>query len=475
MDIQRTELFPGVFLTTLRTDKFKTDCLSVNLLTQLSRETVSKTALLPRVLLRGSVNHPDLDAIASVCDELYGARILPTVRKKGEILSVGLYAGFLADRFTPDGSRLLEPVAQLLGEMLLSPSMRGGLLLRDYVDSEKDKLIDDIRARINDKRSYALDRLIEQMCCYEDYGCDDMGTEEDAAAVGYVELTRFYRNLLQTAPVEIFYCGASEPWRVAAACTDALITLPRGEIDYDLGTDVRMNAVEDTPRSFDETLPVAQGKLCLGFRIGDHMEDPDFAAIAVFNAIYGGSVTSKLFENVRERLSLCYYASSMCDSFKGVMLVSSGVDPADRERAQAEILAQLDAVKNGDITDEELNAARTYLSGALRALTDSPGALEEFYLSQTLKGLDYGPEELAALCELVTVEDVRAVCASMELDAVYFLHGEDDEDEEDPDADAPNPDEADAPLGSPSGGAVERSETERADGEEEEVTGDAEA
>ena len=434
MDIQRTELFPGVFLTTLRTDKFKTDCLSVNLLTQLRRETVSKAALLPRVLLRGSVNHPDLDAIAQISDELYGARVLPLVRKKGEILSVGLYAGFLADRFTPDGSKLLEPVARLLGELLLSPATRGGLLLRPYVDSEKEKLIDDIRARVNDKRSYAMDRLIEQMCCDEDYGGDDMGTESDAAAVGYVELTRWYRSLLQTAPVEIFYCGASEPWRVAAACTDALITLPRGEIDYDLGTDVRMNAIEAQPRDFDETLPVAQGKLCLGFRIGEAMEDPDFAAIAVFNAIYGGSVTSKLFENVREKLSLCYYASSACDSFKGVMLVSSGVAPADRERAQAEILAQLDAVRRGEITDEELNAARTYLSGALRALTDSPGALEEFYLSQTLKGLDYGPEELAALCELVTVDDVRAVCAGMELDAVYFLHGDaedgDPEDEE---------------------------------------------
>ena len=432
MDIQRTELFPGVFLTTLRTDKFKSDCLSVNLLTGLSRETVSKNALLPRVLLRGSVYHPDMDAIARACDELYGARILSNVRKKGEILSVGLYAGFLADRFTPDGSKLLEPVARLLGELLLSPATKGGLLRKDYVESEKEKLIDDIRARLNDKRSYAADRLVEEMCCYEDYGCDDMGSEESAAGVGYVDLTRHYRELLQTAPVEIFYCGAVEAWRVAAACTDALITLPRGEVDYDLGTDVRMNAVEAAPRVFDETLPVAQGKLCLGFRLGSVMEDPDFAAIAVFNAIYGGSVTSKLFENVREKLSLCYYASSFCDSFKGVMLVSSGVAPADRERAQAEILAQLEAVKRGDVTDDELTAARRYLSGALRALTDSPGALEEFYLSQTLKGLDCGPDEMAALCELVTVEDVQRVCADTELDAVYFLHGEadDTEDEE---------------------------------------------
>ena len=132
MDISRTELFPGVFLTTLRTDKFKSDCLSVNLLTQLSRETVSKNALLPRVLLRGSAFHPDMDAISAHCDELYGARVLPIVRKKGEILSVGLYAGFLADRFTPDGTQLLEPVARLLGELRAA----GMLLPEERLDVE---------------------------------------------------------------------------------------------------------------------------------------------------------------------------------------------------------------------------------------------------------------------------------------------------------------------------------------------------
>ena len=438
MDIQRCELFPGVFLTTLRTDKFKSDCLSVNLLTQLKRETVASNALLPRVLLRGSAFHPDMDAISAECDELYGARVLPLVRKKGEILAVGLYAGFLADRFVPDGTKLLEPAARLLGELLLSPATKGGLLIRSYVESEKEKLIDDIRARINDKRSYALDRLVEEMCCFEDYGCDDMGTETDAESVGYVELTRYYHDLLRTAPVEIFYCGAAEPERVAEACTDALITLPRGEIDYDLGTDVRMNAVEAAPRCFEETMDVAQGQLCLGFRLGEAMEDPDFAAIAVFNALYGGAVTSRLFREVREKLSLCYYAWSACDSFKGVMLVSSGIAPENRALARSEILAQLEALRRGDFTDEELQHARKHCAGGLRALEDSPGALEEFYLAQTLKGLDYGPRELAALCELVTRQDILALAAGIEQDAEYFLSGgsEDEEEEEEASEDA---------------------------------------
>ena len=412
-----------MFLSALRTDKFKSDCLSLSLLTALDRGTVSKNALLPRVLARGTVFHPDMDAISAAEDALYGARIMPYVRKYGEILCAGFYAGFIADRFTPGRENLLEPVAALLGELLLSPATEGGLLRREYVESEKEKLIDDIRGRMNDKRSYAAFRLIENMCAYEAYGCDDMGGEAEAAAVTNVELTKHYRTLLQTAPIEVFYCGAADEARVAAALKNVLSTLPRGEIDFDLGTDVRMNTIEEKPRYFDEALDVTQGKLGLGFRLGECMEDPDFAAIRVFNDLYGGSVNSKLFLNVREKLSLCYYASSACDSVKGVMLVSSGIEFADFGAAKSEILAQLDAVKAGDFSDEELLSAKKTAASDLRALTDSPGALESFFLRQTLLGLDYGPDALAALCEDVTKQDILAVAKGIELDAVYFLHG----------------------------------------------------
>ncbi len=433
MDIRRKEIFPGVWLSCLQTDKFKSDCLSLSLLTQLERETVSLNALLPRVLSRGTAFHPDMDSISAACDELYGARILPVVRKKGEVLALGFYAGFIADRFTPNGEKLLESVAGLLGEMLLSPATRGGLLMKNYVESEKEKLIDDIRARINDKRGYAVYRLIGQMCAYEDYGSDDMGEEADAASISYIDLTKHYRSLLQECPIEIFYCGSSTMRRVEAALRDALMALPRGEINYDIGTDIRMNAVSSQPRYFEDEMDVTQGKLELGFRLGEIMDDPDFAAIRVFNSMYGASATSRLFLNVREKLSLCYYASSSCDRLKGIMLVSSGIEFDKFDEAKNEILAQLDVIKRGEFTDEELTFARKAVSSDLIAMTDSPGALEDFYLTQTLTGLDYGPEEFAALCEMVSREDVMAVAQSIELDSVYFLKaGEDyEEDEED--------------------------------------------
>lgn len=435
MEITRKELMPGVWLSCLETDKFKSDCLSISLLTGLDRDTISKNALLPRVLARGTISYPDMDALAAQCDELYGARVLPIVRKKGEILCLGFYAGFIADRFTPDKSQLLEPVCRLLGELLLHPATRGGLLLRDYVEGEKQKLIEDIRARVNDKRDYALFRACEEMCAYEQYACDDMGSESGAEAVNYVDLTRYYHELLQVCPIEIFYCGAAEPERVRSALLDALQTLPRGELDCELGTDIRLNAIADEPRLFTEELDVTQGKLVLGFRMGECMDEPDFAALRVFNALYGGCVTSKLFMNVREKLSLCYYASSFIDRLKGVMFVSSGIEFDNFDEAKNEILAQLDAVRTGGFTDEELNSARRAVSGDLRSMTDSPGALEDFYLTQELLGLDYGPEDLALLCGEVTREDILSVAKGIELDAVYFLRapsgGEEAETEDD--------------------------------------------
>ena len=438
MQLLRNEIMPGVFLSTVQTDKFKSDCLSLSLLTSLDRETVSMNALLPRVLGRGTVFHPDLDSLNAATDELYGAQILPVVRKKGEILALGFYAAFLSGRFVPEGGDLLEKVCALTGELLLSPLTRGGLLMKSYVESEKEKLAEDIRAKLNDKRSYVVSRAVELMCSCEAYGCDDMGTEADAESVGYVELTRHYRELLQTAPVEIFYCGAAEPKRVAEALKEALVTLPRGEIDYELGTDVRMNAMEDEPREFREELDVGQGKLCLGFRLGECMEDPNLPAVLVFNTLYGGGVNSRLFRNVREKLSLCYYVDSVCDRMKGLMLVSSGVDPDDFERARDEILSQLDALRRGEFEDGELESAHNTVVSGLRGVLDSPGALENYYLFQTLCGLDYGPEEDAALCTEVTREDIVAIAQSVELDAVYFLSGpaEADEDETEEAADA---------------------------------------
>ena len=426
MEVTRTELLPGVFLTHLRTDKFKTACLSVNLLTQLNRETAAMNALIPAVLRRGTTRWRDMEQLSRRMDELYGTAIEPVIRRIGEIHCLGFFASFPEPAYLPGGENLLGEVCSLTAELLLSPNTRGGLLLPQYVDSEKEKLADLIRSRVNDKRSYALQRCIEEMCCYEDFAVSRFGSLEECESIHYKKLTKHYRELVRSCPVEIFYCGRSANRAVCAALRDAFGGMPRGEINWDIGTDLRMNAVEDHVRYVEERMDVSQGKLVMGFRLGECMEEPDRAALHVFNAVFGSGATSKLFLNVREKLSLCYYASSAIVLRKGLMLVSSGVAFENFEKARDEIFAQLEAVKKGEISDEEMTWARRAVASDLRATMDSQGDLEGFWLSQALDGLDYGPRELAELVGEVTKEDVMAVANSLECDLIYFLRGEDE-------------------------------------------------
>ena len=427
MEIYRTEISEGVSLTYLRSYKFKTACMSISLLTQLSRENAAMNALIPYVLRRGTMQLPDMDAISQRLDELYGTAVEPLVRRFGEIQSVGFFASFPEGDFLPEHKSVLNDTAMLMGQLLLSPNTKGGLLLPEYVDSEREKMLDAIRSVVNDKRSYAVKRCLEEMCCYEDFAVGRLGGEDECENIRYKTLTRHYRELLKSSPIEIFYCGRDHREDVVSAFREALFTLPRGEIDYDIGTDVRMNAVEEQPRYVEDVMDVTQGKLVMGFRLGQSMEEPDFAALNVFNCVFGCGSSSKLFMNVREKLSLCYYASSALNTHKGLMIVSTGIDFDMLERTKDEIFRQLDEIRNGNFTDDELEAAKAGVVSELRSYMDVPSALESFYLSQTLRGLDYGPMEMAEMAGEVTREQVIMIAECVECDMIYFLNGEEDD------------------------------------------------
>ncbi|MCL2827438.1 MAG: insulinase family protein [Oscillospiraceae bacterium] len=424
--VTRREILPYVFLTHLETQKFKTGTVQINLLTQLTRETAAKNAILPRILLRGTARYPDLRALRQAMDDLYGANIEPTIRKKGEIQCVGFCASFVDDACLPEGEGILAQITALLGEILLDPSTQNGQFQADYVDQERENLLDEIRGRINNKGSYAVSRLVELMCDGEDFSTFRLGTEQEAADIDTETLTTHYKSLLSAAPVEIFYCGSATVDQLEQVLTAALKTLPRGEPDYAMGTQIRLNALEATPRYFTEELDVTQGKLSLGFRLGDCLDNPNWAAISLFHYLYGGSVNSKLFLNVRERLSLCYYASSILEKAKGLLLVASGVAFDKYEEAKSEILAQLRAIAEGEITDEELLWAKKALMTDLELTRDEPRQLEEFYLQQTILEVDYDLDDLIAMVEQVDVKEVMKIAQGVELDAVYFLKGEEE-------------------------------------------------
>lgn len=427
-EVYRTGLMPGVHLTCIQTKKFKSSYWSLRLVVPLQRETAAVNALLPRVLRRGTASCPDQQQLAAALDELYGGVIEPTVSKRGEAQCFGFVATFLDDGLVPDGIPLLDRAAQLMGDLLLRPATRNGRLRGDYVASERRNLENEIKSAINDKRQYARKRLVEEMCAGEAYGVDRLGTLDTLEKINVTRLNQHYQRLLASAQVEAYYCGSAKPKRVEQAWREALMDLPRKGRPEEPVTDWRVTPAER--RNFVDHLDVTQGKLAMGFRTGCTLTSRGYPALVIANAIFGGTPNSKLFLNVRERLSLCYYASSSLDKHKGLLMVRSGMKFEDFDRAEREILAQLEAVRQGDFSDEELESAKRAASSAFRTVLDSQSSQEDYWLSQAVAELRIAPQELAALLEEVTREQVMEAASKLRLDSVYYLKGPEEEGEE---------------------------------------------
>lgn len=417
---ERIELLPGVFLSGRQTERFKTACLSLSMIRPLRREEAAMNALLPAVLMRGTRKYPTLRDISAFLDEQYGASVGTLVRKNGEIQTTGFYLSFLEDRFSPGGEEILDPMIDFLRQLLLEPVLQEGVFPQKFVEGEKWNLVNAIESALNDKRAYASEKMLALLCGEDGYGVPRLGTVEDVEAITPQSLYEHYQSLLKTSRVELFYCGGKDLRTVGAKLKAALAPL---------GTKspVRVSSAAFQPtkesRYGEETMEVSQGKLSMGFSTGCTARDPGFPALMVLNACYGAGMTSKLFQNVRERLSLCYYASSGIHGAKGLMTVSSGIDPKNFETAKAEILAQLDACRRGEITAEELENGKKAILTSLETIPDSPGRMEDYTMYSMLSGQNMEIEEYAKAVQAVTVEQAVEAAKKIRLEAVFFLKG----------------------------------------------------
>ena len=243
--VKRTQLMPGVFLTSVNTKKFKSSLLSMTLLTPLKKETAAVNALIPYLLRRGSEAHPDLQSLSAALDQLYGGAIDPMVRKKGEIQCVGFLGGFLDDAYTLDGGGVLDQAAELMGELLLRPYTHEGAFCPDYTRQEKANLVDRIRAEINEKRQYAVNRVVEEMCREEAYGVGRLGREADVEPITPQSAWARYQELLAHSRLELYYCGSAEHDAVCVILQRALTGLPR-EGGYEVPETVILPFAQET-------------------------------------------------------------------------------------------------------------------------------------------------------------------------------------------------------------------------------------
>ena len=425
MDRQYKQLAPGVELLAVQTSQFKTGLFTVTFVVPLRKETATANALIPEVLYRGSRRHPDIASLSAAADNLYGAAVGVGVRQRGESQCIGLQCGFIDDRFALDGMAVLEPAIELVGEILLDPATENGVFVRDYVTSEGANLADRIRNQVNDKTGWAVHRLVEEMCVGEPFALDKLGDADEGQSMDAEMLWEYYQTLLTQAQVVFFYNGSASSERVEDAVRRTFTPLLIAR-EVQEGCLV-LSEPKGEARQVTDVMNVTQGKLAIGFRTGIVMGDQQLPALLVCNALYGGTSHSKLFMNVRERMSLCYFASSVLDKLKGLMVVCSGVEPANFGKARDEILAQLDAVRRGDFTQEELTAAVQAVLNRMISRGDSQGQMEDDDITSLLAlGRPDDRAGLIRAVEQVTAEQVAQVARQIKLDTVYYLTGKED-------------------------------------------------
>ena len=413
------QLLPGVTLRIFRDTRFKQGALSLQFLRPMCKEESALNALLPAVLLRGTERCPDLRAITLHLDDLYGAAVGALVRRIGDYQTTGLYCGFMEDKFALPGEEILRPMVDFLEELLLRPVLENGVFSRDYVESEKKNLISTIQAEKNDKRTYAAAQLLKTMCRGDSFGLPRLGRVTDVRRITPETLYRHYCKVLETSPMEIFYVGSAEPEMLAALLKEKFAKI--GSAIQALPPQTPFHPCEKSEKV--EKMDISQAKLCLGFVTPIANRDDRFAAMQVMNTVFGSGMTSKLFMNVREKMSLCYAIGSSYYGAKGILTVSAGIDTSKEETVRQEIFRQLEACQKGEITPDELDAAKEAILSSLRTVHDSPGAIENYYSTAALSGLGLTTAEYAEKVSAVTAEAVSAAANSLSYHTGFFLKG----------------------------------------------------
>jgi len=414
----RSRLANGINLFIHPTVKFKTILVQLIFHRALKEDDVTESSLLPSVLQRGSGNYPNRMAIANRLEELYGTELMSGVTKKGERLMVTFTLDLVHDQYLPGESSLLKKALEVLSDVVTNPVLAGESFKEDYVSQEKEQHEKLIKGLINDKIAYSVERCLQHMCEHEPFGVFKFGSVERLKAIDGPALYHYYRDFLRESRADLHISGDVDAAAVSALAQQ-VFGFERGEEAALAATTVQKKMGD--VRYVKEELDVSQGKLVLGYRTRVTYADDDYFPLLVYNGILGSFPHSKLFQNVREKASLAYYTYSRLEKHKGLMLISSGIEVNNYEKALEIINQQLSDMTQGDFTKEDLENTRSGLRNQFLVEEDSQGSVINRVLDGMMVGREENTAELLNRLAAVTREDVARVAANVYLDTVYFL------------------------------------------------------
>ncbi len=406
----------GVFI---KNERFNTTSVSFNFYVPLSRNTAAEYALLPFVMTTCSQKYPDFSRLNFKLAKLYGANLSASAEKVGDFQLLKIAISVIEDRFSLDGESLCDNALELLCELVFEPKTEDGAFCECDVEREKRKAVEHIRGDLAQKRVYAKKRLIEEMYKGDAYGTPKCGNEEDVLKISGESLYKAWQKLLSTAFLRVNVISRSMPSGLFDKISERLSVIERDDITDCTTSEPTLPA--KSTNTVTEEMDIAQGKLCMGFSSELYGDDEKTAALTVMCDIFGGGPYSRLFTNVREKLSLCYYCAASSVKSKGLITVDSGVEKENAEKAEKEILNQLDIIKQGKFSDEEFESSIKSITDSFKSYNDSQGLLDAWYSIKIVKDKLLSPENAAELIQQVTRDDVARVAKGIKLHTVYKL------------------------------------------------------
>ncbi|TMW73267.1 EF-P 5-aminopentanol modification-associated protein YfmF [Alteribacter natronophilus] len=406
----------------IKSDTYKTNTLVLHIRADLTEEDHTMRALLPQVLQSGSKDYPTRQKIRQELDGLYGATLAGDVNKKGENHLISFKLEVANEKYLKDSTPLLEQAFKMMTSVVTNPLAENGAFRESIVKSEKRNLKQRIQSVYDDKIRYANMRLNEEMCKDEPYGLFVYGNEDQLDSITPEELYAYYERVMKEDLFDLYVVGDVETDEIKRL-VEGNFSLPGSERRKEKTPSTASAQEEADENEIFEEQDLSQGKLHLGYRTNVTYQDDDYFALQLFNGLFGGFSHSKLFINVREKASLAYYAASRVESHKGLLMVMSGIETSNYEKAVTIIREQMEAMKNGDFEEEQLEQTKSVLKNQLLETMDAPRGLVELLYHNELGQRNRKLDEWIPGIEKVTKEDVIRVAGQAKLDTIYFLKG----------------------------------------------------
>jgi predicted Zn-dependent peptidase len=416
-DIKKINLGKNINLTLIRAEKFKSNLVSIYIQRLLDKEEATKNALLPTIITSGCEKYPSLRETSNKLDDLYGSSMMGDVSKRGERQVISFKIISTNEKYLDE--KIFTDVIEFFNEVLNKPLVVDGGFNKEYLDIEKTNLKDRIQAKINDKGRYALERTFEEMCKGERFSISEIGYEEDLDKISPRDLYEHYKHIIKTSPIDIVVEGDFDENEVVDIISknftferEEIIEIPREEYKADI----------DKVKVIEEKMDITQGKLVMGYRTNVDFRDEDkYYPLVVGCNVLGGGPHSKMFVNIREKESLCYYIYSSVEKYKGILFVSSGIEVQNYEKTVELVKKQLESIKSGEISIDEIENSKSALINSMKSLSDSIGGMSDFYFAQGMSKTNSTIEDMIQKIDKVKSEDIVKAFESIELDTVYFL------------------------------------------------------